>query len=183
MSRIVIVILIYYHLKPIDSICGSLLGNIARTVHKKKKTPWPETTSELYWPSDRRLLEKSVPTFADRCRHVVSVTDSYGRIFGFLTGTWPGLRRKISWKSETAVSGLGCKWAVAVRVWGFSIVSSSYITMTNCMGLSLSWDATSCSHIQKLPKNLIELKGSLQCSQEHTTGLKISINYYLLTYV
>jgi hypothetical protein len=35
-------------------------------------------------PSDRRLSAKLVPTFADRGCHVVSVTDPYGCIFGFL---------------------------------------------------------------------------------------------------
>jgi hypothetical protein len=29
-------------------------------------TPWPESTSELYRPSDRRLSSKLVPTFANR---------------------------------------------------------------------------------------------------------------------
>jgi hypothetical protein len=48
-----------------------------------KQTPWSESASELYRPSDRRLL---VPTFADRVCHVVSVTDPYGRILGFETG-------------------------------------------------------------------------------------------------
>jgi hypothetical protein len=49
-----------------------------------KKTPWSETASELYWQSDRRLSAKWLPTFADRGCHVVSVTDPYGRILGFL---------------------------------------------------------------------------------------------------
>jgi CBS-domain-containing membrane protein len=53
-------------------------------VNKTKKTPWPDSASELYRPSDRRLLAKLVPTFADRGCHVVSVTDPYGRILGFL---------------------------------------------------------------------------------------------------
>jgi hypothetical protein len=35
-------------------------------------------------PSDRRLSAKSVPTFADRGCHVVSMTDPYGRLFGSL---------------------------------------------------------------------------------------------------
>jgi hypothetical protein len=39
---------------------------------------------ELYRPSGRRLLAKLVPTFADSGCHVVSVTDPYGRILGFL---------------------------------------------------------------------------------------------------
>jgi hypothetical protein len=40
--------------------------------------------AELYRPSDRRLSAKLVPTFADRGCHVVSATDPYGRILGFL---------------------------------------------------------------------------------------------------
>jgi CBS-domain-containing membrane protein len=51
---------------------------------KKKQIPWPESTTELYLPNDRRLSEKLVPNFANRRRHVVSVTDPYGRILGFL---------------------------------------------------------------------------------------------------
>jgi hypothetical protein len=47
-------------------------------------TPWPECAIELYRPSDRRLSAKLMPTFTDRRCHVVSVTDSYGRILGFL---------------------------------------------------------------------------------------------------
>jgi hypothetical protein len=45
---------------------------------------WPESASELYRPSDRRLLAKLVLTFADRGCHVVSVMDPYDRILGFL---------------------------------------------------------------------------------------------------
>jgi hypothetical protein len=48
------------------------------------KTPWPESASELYRPSDRRLSAKLVPTFVDKGCHVVSVTGPYGRILGFL---------------------------------------------------------------------------------------------------
>jgi hypothetical protein len=51
---------------------------------KKKKTPWSESASELYRPSDRRFSAKWLPTFADKVFHVVSVTDPYGRILGFL---------------------------------------------------------------------------------------------------
>jgi hypothetical protein len=42
------------------------------------------SASELYRPSDRRMSEKLVPTFADRGCRVVSATDPYGRILGFL---------------------------------------------------------------------------------------------------
>jgi hypothetical protein len=36
------------------------------TMYKQKQTPWPESRSELYRPSDGRLSAKLVPTFADR---------------------------------------------------------------------------------------------------------------------
>jgi hypothetical protein len=49
-----------------------------------KQTPWSESVSVLYRLSDRRLSPKWLPTFADRRCHVVSVTDPYGRILGFL---------------------------------------------------------------------------------------------------
>jgi hypothetical protein len=49
-----------------------------------QKTPWPESASELYRPSDRCFLAKLVPTFADRGVPMVCVTDFYGRILGFL---------------------------------------------------------------------------------------------------
>jgi hypothetical protein len=60
-------------------------ASTAFTAHSfnSKKTPWPQSLSELYWPSDRRLSAKLVPTFEDRGRHVVSVTDPlrpYSRI-------------------------------------------------------------------------------------------------------
>jgi hypothetical protein len=41
---------------------------------------WSKSVSEQYRPSDSRLSEKLVPTFADIGCHVVSVTDSYDRI-------------------------------------------------------------------------------------------------------
>jgi hypothetical protein len=47
-------------------------------------TQWSESASELYRPSGRRLSVKWLPTFTDRECHVVSVTDPYGRILGFL---------------------------------------------------------------------------------------------------
>jgi CBS-domain-containing membrane protein len=42
-----------------------------------------ESASKLYRPSDLHLSAKLVPTFANRGCHMVSVTDSYGRILGF----------------------------------------------------------------------------------------------------
>jgi hypothetical protein len=46
-------------------------------------TPCPESASELHRPSDFRLSEKLVTTFADGESHMVSVTDPYGGILGF----------------------------------------------------------------------------------------------------
>jgi hypothetical protein len=51
---------------------------------KKKQTPWSESASELYRPSDCRLSVKLVPSFEDRGCHVVSATDPCGRILGIL---------------------------------------------------------------------------------------------------
>jgi hypothetical protein len=45
--------------------------------------PWPESATELYRLSNRRLSAKLVPTSADRGCHVVSGTDPYGRSLGF----------------------------------------------------------------------------------------------------
>jgi hypothetical protein len=50
-------------------------------------TQWTEYVSELYRPSERRLSAKSAPAFADRGCHVVSMTDPYGNILGFLGRT------------------------------------------------------------------------------------------------
>jgi hypothetical protein len=56
----------------------------ASAISTKNKTPWPESASQLYRPRDRRLSMKLVPAFAVRGCHVISVTDPYGFILGFL---------------------------------------------------------------------------------------------------
>jgi hypothetical protein len=48
------------------------------------ETPWPKSATELFRPSDLRLSETLMPTFAVRGCHVVNVTDTYGRILDFL---------------------------------------------------------------------------------------------------
>jgi hypothetical protein len=55
-----------------------------KNVRCRKETPWPESASKLYRPSDRQLSAKLVPNFAGRGCHVVSMTDLYGRNHGFL---------------------------------------------------------------------------------------------------
>jgi hypothetical protein len=54
-----------------------------------KQTQRPESASDLYRLSDSCLPAKLVPTFADRGYHMVSVTDPYGRIVGFLKLIYP----------------------------------------------------------------------------------------------
>jgi hypothetical protein len=49
-----------------------------------KKTPWPESASELYRQSDRRLSAKLAPNIADRMCRSVSTVNLYSSIFAFL---------------------------------------------------------------------------------------------------
>jgi hypothetical protein len=67
-------------------ILHGVFSRIPQTFHicRKKKTPWSESASELYRLSGRRLSAKWLSPLADRRCHVVSVTDPYGRILGFL---------------------------------------------------------------------------------------------------
>jgi hypothetical protein len=51
-----------------------------------KQTPWSESASELYRPSESRLSAKLVPTLTDRGCHVVSVTDPFVVFSAFYTG-------------------------------------------------------------------------------------------------
>jgi hypothetical protein len=64
--------------KYLERDCGKWLVN----ARLKLKTPWPESASALYRPSDRRMSAKLVRTFVDG--GVVSVTDPHGCILGFL---------------------------------------------------------------------------------------------------
>jgi hypothetical protein len=59
------------------------LSRNSNNKNNNKNTPWPQSVSELYRPSDRCLLANLVPTFANRGYCVVSTTDPYGRILGF----------------------------------------------------------------------------------------------------
>jgi hypothetical protein len=72
-----------------------IYARLQRRCGERKQTPWSEFASELYQPSDRRLSTKLVPTFADSGCHVVSVTDPYGCILGFLDRTY-GLYSRFS---------------------------------------------------------------------------------------
>jgi hypothetical protein len=65
-----------------ESTCT--IKSLEKKMQLIQKTPLPESASELYRPSDRYFSAKLVPTFAGIGCHVVSVTDTYGRILGFL---------------------------------------------------------------------------------------------------
>jgi hypothetical protein len=65
----VFICFVYFYFLPTASF------RILRIESQQPKTPWPQSASELYRPSDRSLSAKLVPTFADRGCHVVSVTD------------------------------------------------------------------------------------------------------------
>jgi hypothetical protein len=71
----------------------SISGEIFVTI---EKTLWPESSSELYRPNDRRLWVKLVPTFSDIGYHVVSVMEPYGRILGFLDPCSHRMKRYLS---------------------------------------------------------------------------------------
>jgi hypothetical protein len=57
---------------------------VLQQLKKLFSTSWPESASEVYRLSDRRLSAMLVPNFSDRYSHVVSLTDPYGRILVFL---------------------------------------------------------------------------------------------------
>jgi hypothetical protein len=63
----------------VDGLCSTQRVLDVAMQQQQKKTPWPESASELYRPSDRRLSAKLVPTLADRGCCVVSATGSHGR--------------------------------------------------------------------------------------------------------
>jgi hypothetical protein len=65
-----------------DSSCSMTASRISGAI--RSGSPWSESASELYRPSDRCLPMKLVPTFADRGCSVISVTDPYSRILGIL---------------------------------------------------------------------------------------------------
>jgi hypothetical protein len=73
------------HLCHLDSShCSTSQKTTILSIVNYKKIRVPESASELYWPSDHRLSAKLVPIFLDRGCHVVSVTNPYRRILGFL---------------------------------------------------------------------------------------------------
>jgi hypothetical protein len=53
-------------------------------IQDSSSSPWPKSKSELYRTRERRLSAKLVSNFEDTGCHVVSVTDPYVRILGFL---------------------------------------------------------------------------------------------------
>jgi hypothetical protein len=66
------------------TIFSTFSYNLTADLRQVEKNPWPESASELHRPSERRLLAKLAPTFSETGCHLVNLTDSYGRVLGFL---------------------------------------------------------------------------------------------------
>jgi hypothetical protein len=92
-------------------------------------TPWPESASELYRPSDRRLSAKLVPIFADRGCCVISVTDPYGRILGFPDRK--NYHRYIKLLSETSTI-CKCCWFVYEAVVSRAMIRFCFQNSVKC---------------------------------------------------
>jgi hypothetical protein len=82
-SPLLITFTFFFFEEPFWEVVGLEQGPLSLVNTTNKHTPWPQSSSELYWPSDRGLLAKLIPTFADRGCLVVSMTGPYGRILGF----------------------------------------------------------------------------------------------------
>jgi hypothetical protein len=91
-----------------------------------KKTPWPESASELHRPSSRCLSAKLVPTCADGGCHVVSVTDPYSRILGFLDREYYCIHNYFNFGMFPMLGGSlppqhgassGCGWKNGLQLW------------------------------------------------------------------
>jgi hypothetical protein len=75
-------ILVTRHQRILILLCVNiyyLKAEYINNLKTKKQTPWFQSASELYRPSDRRFLTKLVPILADRGRRVVSATIPHGR--------------------------------------------------------------------------------------------------------
>jgi hypothetical protein len=66
--------------RSLENRCSRLKTEIFMIMYKQT------SASELYRPSDRRLSEKLLPTFADRGYRVVSTTDPHGLFSVFYAG-------------------------------------------------------------------------------------------------
>jgi hypothetical protein len=71
-------------LQKYTSCRGTVSSCLSPRIYKQKQTNSVASVRERTVPTERQLLAGVVPTFADRGCHVVSVTDPYGRILGFL---------------------------------------------------------------------------------------------------
>jgi hypothetical protein len=77
----------------------------------KVNIPWPESASELYPPSDRRLSPNLVPTFADRG---VSRKIPYGRNLGFLDRKHSSTSQMMKLPRPSSQGALPSGWKVSL---------------------------------------------------------------------
>jgi hypothetical protein len=67
-----------------SSLCPLGMKTQRSDIYHNTKIPRPQSASELYRPNERCLSAKLVTIFADIGCRVVSATDPYGSILGFL---------------------------------------------------------------------------------------------------
>jgi hypothetical protein len=105
-----------------ETLCPT--GNAKHLYHKNKQNK----TNSMVWvrertiPSDRRLSAKWLPTFADRGCHVVSFTDPYGSILGFLDRSrYFSIKKPLSCTHETECTPLSqthyCFFFFPQKIW------------------------------------------------------------------
>jgi hypothetical protein len=124
-----------------------------------KTNPWPESASELYRPSDHRFPAKLVPIFADRGCHVVSVTNPYGRIFGFIERSSnfffqvvPQLNSRAEWTPRYMKIYISKLWRIMSKLTALPkriFQQKSQVFTTNfprrCLHVQLSQTMSTCS--------------------------------------
>jgi hypothetical protein len=71
----------------VEQVWENIVASFKAPRNLPTPTPRSESANELFRPRDRRLSANLVPAFADRECYVVSMTDPYGRILGFLDRT------------------------------------------------------------------------------------------------
>jgi hypothetical protein len=119
------------------------------------------------WSNDRRLPAKLMPTSADRWCHVVSVTDSYGRILGFLDRT-------------CCVNPIDNSHYAPITTTPSTRTKYITLTLTNVFTVKLTWNislehsqkvfhqTTRTKHFPRTPTQITSLEHSQKVLQQTT---------------
>jgi hypothetical protein len=120
---------------------------------------WP--TYSLFW--DLRNLEMSeLSLLYSLLGNVIALVRAAGRYLPPYRGTQVYYNKqyhKIKWHLTYTYS-----WSLLF------LISLIYVTITNSMELSLSWEAAICEDTQEFPTHFMEPEGSLSSSQKPSTG-------------